>query len=338
MARKALFALAAMAASSWTGAAAAEDYFVGKTITVEVPAGSGGTYHVYCQIVQNNLARHIPGKPTMIIKNRPGAGGALSATFMADVAPRDGTYIAMVTPGIITVPLFRKVKYDARKFNYLGSLAARSGALWVWHKKGITSIEQLKTTPVKIASTGYAAAGSVMPRLINKLLGTKMQLIYGYKGGGGMNLAIERGETEGRWNYRSGFTGVRPDWIPQKKIVPILATGPRDPELKGVPHLRDLLKDGSIEQKLYDLIGLNFEVGQAFYVPPGTPSNIVGILQTAFGKMIADPVTKAMIEKHGIELSPKSAAEIDQEMKKGFAAATPDVVAALRAIYVKDKK
>jgi tripartite-type tricarboxylate transporter receptor subunit TctC len=205
---------AALLGMTWTNAAQAVDYFAGKTITVEVPAGSGGTYHVYCQVVQNNLGRHIPGNPTMIIKNRPGAGGALSATFMAGVAPKDGTHIAMVTPGIITVPLFRKVSYDARNFNYLGSIAARSGALWIWHKKGITSIEQLKTTPVKIASTGYAAAGSVMPRLINKLLGTKMQLIYGYKGGGGMNLAIERGETEGliapalpasvRTGYRKG--------------------------------------------------------------------------------------------------------------------------------------
>ncbi|MCC2095684.1 MAG: hypothetical protein KDJ29_02260 [Hyphomicrobiales bacterium] len=329
---------AALLALPWSGAAVAADYFAGKTITVEVPSGSGGTYHVYCQIVQNNLGRHIPGNPTMIIKNRPGAGGALSASYMGNVAPKDGTHIAMISPGTITLPLMRKVDFDARKFNFLGSVAARSSAVWIWHTKGIKNLKDLQTRPVKLASSGYAAAGSVFPRLINKVLHTKIQLIYGYKGGGAMNVSIERGETEGRWNYRSGFTGVRPGWIKDRKIVPVLATGPRDDALKGVPHMRDMLKDGSLEANMYDVIGMNFEIGQAFYAPPGVKPEVVAILRTAFDKMIADPKTKEMIEKRRIELSPKTATQIAAELKKGFAAATPDVIAGLRGIYLKKKK
>ncbi len=329
---------AALLAMAWPSAVLAADYFAGKTITVEVPSGSGGTYHVYCQIVQNNLGRHIPGNPTMIIKNRPGAGGVVSASYMANVAPKDGTHIAMISPGVITLPMVRNVKLDARKFNFLGSVAARSSAVWVWHTKGVKNLADLKKTPVKLASSGYGAAGSVFPRLINKILGTKIKLIYGYKGGGAMNVSIERGETEGRWNYRSGFTGVRPGWIKDKKIVPVLATGPRDPELKGIPHMRDMLKDGTLHAKMYDVIGMNFEIGQAFYAPPGLDPKVVAILRTAFDKMIADPKTKAMIEKRRIELSPKTAKEIEAEMKKGFAAATPDVVAGLKDIYIKPKK
>lgn len=334
-----VFAAAAAWAAiiAFAGPALAADYFAGKTITVEVPSGSGGTYHVYCQIVQNNLGRHIPGNPTMIIKNRPGAGGAVSATYMGNVAPKDGTQIAMISPGTITLPMMRKVKFDAQKFKFLGSVAARSSAVWVWHTKGVKSLDDLKKTEVKLASSGYAAAGSVFPRLINKILGTEIKLIYGYKGGGAMNVSIERGETEGRWNYRSGFTGVRPGWIKDRKIIPVLATGPRDAELKGVPHMRDLLKDGSLEQKMYDVIGMNFEIGQAFYAPPGTPDKVVAILRTAFDKMLADPKTKEMIEKRRIEYSPKSATEIAAEMKKGFAAVTPDVIKGLRGIYLKKK-
>ncbi|MGE3244698.1 MAG: Bug family tripartite tricarboxylate transporter substrate binding protein [Beijerinckiaceae bacterium] len=336
--RATIAALPALLLAGAFAQASAESYFHGRTITVEVPAGSGGTYHIYCQIVQNRLAKYIPGHPTMIIKNRPGAGGAGSATFMSEVAPKDGTHIAMISPGVITVPLFRKVTFDARKFEFLGSLAARSSAVWIWHTKGVTTLDQLKKTPVKIASSGYAAAGSVFPRLINRVLATKMELIYGYKGGGTLNLSMERGETEGRWNYRSGFAGVRPDWIPKKKVVPVLATGPRDPEFKGVPHMRDLLKEGSVEQKLYDLIGMNFEVGQAFYAPPGTPVDVMKILRTAFERMIADPETKKEVKGRNVDFSPKTAKQIRDEMDRGFKGATPDVVAALREVYTKRKK
>jgi len=312
-------------------------YFAGRTITVQVPSGSGGTYHVYCQIVERNIGRHIPGNPTTVIQNRPGGGGAKSAAYMSKVAPKNGTVIAMIAPGAITTPLVRKVKFNAREFNWLGSVAARSSAIWMWHTTGITTLQQIKDKQVTIATTGFSSGGSVIPRMINELLGTKMKLIYGYKGGGALNLAVERKETQGRWNFRSGFTGVRPSWLPKKKVIPIIATGPRDPLMKGVPHLRDLLKPGSIEQKMYDVIGMNFEVGQAFYVPPGTPKNVVGILRKAFADMIADPRTKADIEARRIEFSPKSATEVVDEINKGFDAITPAVLEGLKQIYTKKR-
>ncbi len=333
-----LTAAAAIAAFAMIGQpVAAGDYFAGRTITVQVPSGSGGTYHVYCQIVQRNITRHIPGNPTAVIQNRPGGGGAKSAAYMAKVAPKNGTVIAMIAPGAITTPLVRNVKFDARKFEWLGAVAARSSGIWMWHTHGITTLQQIKDKEVTIATTGFSSGGSVLPRMINYLLGTKMKLIYGYKGGGALNLAVERQETQGRWNFRSGFTGVRPSWLPNKKVIPVIAMGPRDPLMKGVPHLRDQLKPGSVEQKMYDVIGMNFEVGQAFYVAPGTPDNIVAILKKAFADMIADPRTKADIIKRRIEFSPKSAAQVEAEIAKGFNAVTPEVLKGLRKIYTKAK-
>jgi len=320
------------------GPVAADDYFAGKSVTVQVPSGSGGTYHVYCQIVQRNLGRFIPGKPEMLIQNQPGSGGAKSASYMANAAPKNGTYIAMIAPGTLTVPLWRKVKYDGRKFAWLGAPAARSGALWVWHTHGIKTLDDLRKREVTIASTGFAAASSVWPRMMNRFLGTKMKIIYGYKGGGALNLAVERGETMGRWNYYSGFTGVRPTWLPEKKVIPILAMGPRGAELANVPYFRDGLKNGSVQQRVYDVINMNFEVGQAFYAPPGVPQHVHAILKTAFDAMLADPKTKENIEKRRIEFSPKTAEEIEKLIADGFAAATPDVVKEIRAIYKKKKK
>jgi tripartite-type tricarboxylate transporter receptor subunit TctC len=325
------------AALALASPAAAAPYFAKKTITIQVPSGSGGTYHVYCQTVQRLITKYIPGKPKSIIQNRPGAGGAKSAAYMMTVAPKNGTLIAMIAPGTITTPLVRKVKFDARKFEWLGSLAARSNAVWAWHTSKFRTLADIKKNRIRLATSGFASAGSVFPRLLNDLIGTKIKLIYGYKGGGAINLAVERGEAEGRWNFRSGFTGVRPTWLPEKKVIPLIAMGPRDPKLKGVPHLRDQLKPGSVEQKLYDLLAMNLEVGQAFYVPPGTPKNVVAILKKAFADMVADPATLKEILKRRIEFSPKTAAEVVAEIDKGFAGATPAVLKRLRAIYTKKK-
>ena len=335
----ALPALAAGSIMAFGAPASAMDYFAGKTITVQVPSGSGGTYHAYCQMVQRNIGNYIPGNPKTLIQNLPGAGGAKSAAFMYNVAAKDGLKIAMISPGTITTPLIRKVRFDAREFEWLGAPAARSSGIWYWHTTGIKSLDDIKMKETTIATSGYGAAGSVLVRMMNATLGTKMKLIYGYKGGGAINVSVERGETMGRWNFRSGFTGVRPSWIPEKKVIPVIRMGPDDPDpvYAGVPHFRDLLKPGSIGRKMYDVIGMNLDVGQAFYVPQGTNKKAVTILAKAFDKMLADPVFKDRIIKRRIEYSPVSAAEIRKKIKAGFDAATPDVVKALKEIYKKKK-
>jgi len=332
-------ALAAAALLAAGANASAMDYFAGKTITVQAPSRPGGAYHAYCLTVQRNLPNYLPSKPTTVITNLPGSGGAKSAGYMYNVAPKNGTLIAMIAPGTITVPLVRKVKFNAREFEWLGSPAARSGGIWMWHTSGITTREQVKQKEVTIATSGFASAGSVFPRLVNATLGTKLKLIYGY-GGGALNLSIERGETQGRFSYRSTFAAVRPTWLPEKKIIPIIALGPRDPDpvYNGVPHLQDLLKPGSLERKMYDVLGMNLEIGQAFYVPPGTNKAAVDALTVAFDKMLADPVFKDRLLKRRIEYSPKSAQVIRAKIKEGFDAATPDVVRELKKIFTKKKK
>ena len=228
----------------------------------------------------------------------------------------------------------------SKRSKWLGAPAARSSAFWFWHTTGIKNLDDIKKQEVTIATSGFGAAGSVLTRLINATLGTKMKLIYGYKGGGAINVSVERGETMGRWNFRSGFTGVRPSWIPGKKVIPVIRMGPHDPDpvYNGVPHLRDLLTAGSVERKMYDVLGMNLDVGQAFYVPQGTPKKAVRILVTAFDKMLADPIFKERIIKRRIEYSPKSAAQIRAKIKQGFDAATPEVVRELKLLFTKKKK
>lgn len=335
-----LTATAIAALSAFAAPALSADYFAGKTITVQVPSGSGGTYHVYCQLVQRNIANYIPGKPKTLIQNMPGAGGAKSASYMANVAPKGGEYIAMIAPGVITTPLVRKMKYDARTFNWLGAPAARAAGVFFWHTTGVTKLQDILTKNTTIASSGFASSGSIFPRLVNATLGAKMKIILGYKGGGAMNLSVEKGETMGRNNFLSGFTGVRPTWLPKKKIIPIIMYGPKSssPFVKGVPHLGDLLKPGTTNYKMFKVLNTNLEVGQAFYVPPGAPKNVKSILETAFVKMMKDPEFKKRVEARRVEHAPVSAQKIRGLIKAGFEAATPDVVREIKArLYTKTK-
>lgn len=315
--------------------------FEGKTLTVQVPSGSGGTYHVYCQLVQRNLGNYIPGNPKMLIQNMPGAGGAKSAAFMANAAPKTGEVIAMVAPGVVTTPLVRNVRFDASKFEWLGAPAARAAGIFYWHTSGITKLQQILDKPTSIASSGFASTGSIFPKLVNVTLGAKMKIITGYKGGGAMNLSIEKGETMGRNNFLSGFLGVRPTWLPEKKIIPIIMYGPKSDSkfVQGVPHLGDLLKPGTLNYKMFTVLNTNFNVGQAFYVPPGAPKNVVSTLEKAFVKMMFDPKFKANVLKRRVEHAPVKAEEIRKHIKAGFAAATPEVVKAIKErLYTKKKK
>jgi tripartite-type tricarboxylate transporter receptor subunit TctC len=339
---KVVFAASALALASLTAGAppaAAEDFYKDKTVTVQVPSGSGGTYHVYCQIVAGQIGRHIPGKPQVIIQNLPGAGGAKSASYMMNAAPKDGSYIAMIAPGNLTTPLVRKVKFDARKFQWLGSVAARPFSLAVWHTVPVKTWEDMKKTEVTMGTSGTGSAGYVIPAFVNAALGTRIRIITGYKSGGETNLAMERGEIHGRGNFYSGFTGVRPDWITDKKIRFILGIGPRHPELKAVPHLRDLLKPGSEMAKVYDLIELNFNVGQAFYTPPGVAADQVGVLRKAFAGMLADPALVKEIEKRRVEFQPKDWKAVQRQIDDGFISAEPAVVKRLKAVMgIKESK
>ena len=319
----------------------AADYFAGKQITVQVPSGSGGTYHVYCQLVQRNIARFIPGNPKTVIQNMPGGGGAKSAAFMSHVAPKDGSIIAMVAPGVITTPMVRKVRYDARTFNWLGAPAARAAGVFFWHTHNVKDWKELRTRPTTIATSGFASSGSIFPRLVNATLGTKMQLIYGYKGGGRMNVSVEKGETMGRNNFLSGFTGVRPTWLPKGLVKPVIMYGPKSPSkfAKGVPRLDDLLKPGTMESKMYEVLGMNLKVGQAFYAPPGAPSNVVSILRKSFTEMMFHKSFIEEIKKRRVEHSPVTAKQINALIKAGFDAATPDVIKAIKKrVYTKKKK
>ena len=322
MAKRVITAIAAVVvALGWSvsaSAASGENFFKDRTLTVVVPSGSGGTFHIYCQLVTRHLGRHIPGKPKLIIQNRPGAAGVKSLRWMVSAAPKDGTVIAMINPGTTMTPVLRpKMGYDATKLQWLGAPSVRTYTLAVWHKTPIKSIDDAKKQEVTLASTGKAATSTTLPILLNKLIGTKFRVIHGYKGGGAMNLAVERGEVWGRTNYYSGYLGVRPEWIREGKIKFLATIGPPRAEVKDVPRMRDLVKPG-MDRAMVDLLESNFNVGQAFYVPPGVPKARVDVLRKAFTAMLNDPAFHAEGKRLRVPTITRTWQQVEAAVKVGY--------------------
>lgn len=331
-------AAATLGATAATGAFAA-DFYAGKTLTVVNPSDPGGSYHLYAEMVARHIGKFIPGKPTVIIQDKPGAGGASAAAYMQNAAPQDGTMIAEIAPGTITQPLIHKLRYDATKFHWLGSIATRSQVIAVWHTAPVNSIDDLKKTQITVGATGRAATSYIVPAYVNAILGTKMKIISGYKGGGDLNLAMERGETQGRSNYYSGFTSVKPEWIRDHKLKFLVVVGAPIKELPNVPNVSHFLKPGSVDAKVDSLISLNFEVGQGFYAPPGVPADRAKILRKAFEDMLADPATRAECEKRKLDFEAVSGAKVEKIISSGFAAADGPVVKKFREVMgAGDKK
>jgi len=214
----------------------AEDFYKGKTITIMVPSGTASSMGLYGRMLAAGLEKYIPGRPTVILQERPGAGGVAGTSYAFNAGPTDGTYLAMLSAGNIILPMLRdQLQYDVKRMQWIGSIAVRPAVLWVWHAVPITSIEDAKTTEVILGSTGQGSGMSVWPRLLNTTLGTKFRVVEGYKGGADIDLAAERGELHGRWTSYTALTAAKPDWIPKKLVKVLVTFGPRIAEHSGAP-------------------------------------------------------------------------------------------------------
>ena len=312
-----LGAVAATVLAAMATATPAAAFLEGKTVTVVVPSGSGGTFHLYGQLFQRHISKHLPGHPTVVVQNRPGAGGVTAANYMAMAAPRDGTVIAEINPGSVIIPLLRKVRFDPREHNWLGTLSVRTYTLGVWHDVEADTIEKQQKTSVIMGSSGVGSINFQLPTLLNQVIGTKYKIIKGYKGGGGINLAMERGEVQGRGNFYSGYLGAKPHWLRDHKVKLFATIGPVRPEVKDVPRLSDIVK-GKVNGQMLRLLEVGFEIGQAFYLPPGTPKDIVTAVRKSFTAMLQDKEMLDEAEKRKVPVNSRTWQDNEKVVNEAF--------------------
>jgi len=334
--RPALFALAAGVLAAVPAVAdEVADFYKGKTVTVVVPVSPGGTFHLYAQIVEQHIGRYIPGNPTTVLQNRPGAGGVTANAFIMHAAPKDGTMFAEINPGTMTLPLLRSARYDPRKFEWMGSVAVRGYCGAVWHTVAADTIEKMKKSTVVLGATGQGSQNFQIPTLMNHLLGTRYKIVSGYKGGGEINLAIETGEVQGRANFYEGFVGAKSDWIRDSKLKFFFVIGPDIPALKGVPALKSLMKTDE-DRRMLSLIETTLQLGQAFFLPPGTPRARVDALTNAFARMLQDKQFLADAKKRKLVIEPRTRAQNQAVVAEAYAV-PPEVAKKVASILGLDK-
>jgi tripartite-type tricarboxylate transporter receptor subunit TctC len=329
--RKVLVALAGVAALTATTAASADDaaFYRGKTVTVMIPSSLGATLGLYGRMVVDNLGKHIPGNPNVIIESRPGAGGAVGAAHAYTVAPKDGTYIAEVLAPSVTLPLLRTVKFDGSKFQWIGSLVPRPAVISVWKESTpAKTLSEAKQKEVIVGSSGKGSETFLVPTLMNRTLGTKFKIVMGYKGGAEINQAMEQGEVHGRMQYWSGWTAGKPGWLRDKKLIHFVQYGPAIKELPDVPSLKSLVKDEKTKQMITFLEAAN-RIGMGFWVPPGTPKERVATLRKAFESMMASPEFKAMAKKLRAPVELVKGEELQKITAEAYATPKP-VIAELK--------
>jgi tripartite-type tricarboxylate transporter receptor subunit TctC len=290
-------------ATSQGNAASFGDFYAGKQLTYIVGTSAGGGYDLYSRILVEHWARHIPGKPIFVVQNMPNASGVGAANYVSNVAPKDGTYFAMCSAGIVLTEALTptQVRYRSSEFGWVGTVTTMTDVLAVFKSTGIATLEEAKRIPVLLGANGKGSALSMQPKLANALLGTKFKIIGGYAGGNEVNIAMERGEVSGRTNQWDSWNSQRPDWVGEDRLAYLLQFGPKLPELPSVPSFRELVTSPD-DQALVDLLEVLQYVGRSVFTTPGVPADRLAILRRSFDETLKDPRFIARMQEAKLDL------------------------------------
>ena len=310
--RSLVAALAALATVSGACAQSVEEFYKKTQLSVYVGSGAGGGFDEIARVFSVHFARHLPGQPSPIVKNMPGAGGLLNVNFMYAQAPRDGSAIAAPFNTVFMLPLFGDpaAKFDARKFTWIGSLDKQTGTCVVWHSSDIKTLQDASKREVQVGATGVNATPAIFSNMMNTLFGTRFKVISGYTTNE-MRFALERGETEGvcglAWQT---YKAVQPGWVENKLIRPIAQMGlVKNRDLPDVPLAIEMLKD-PVERKVFELVVLPQEFGRPFIAPPGVPADRAAAMIKAFSETLTDSAFIADAAKIRLSLDPLTGEEI----------------------------
>ena len=304
--------------------ASAADFFAGKTITLIAGTDAGGGFSIYGRMIGKHLGRHIPGRPTVVVKNMPGAGGSVAAAFMHNIAPKDGTTIASVSPNAILGKLFGKSQgqYDPTRFAYLAGAERGTRLCMTFHHSKVKTFADAQSQKAVIGVTSAGSPTTEYAALHRNAAGAKFELVSGYKGPPELFLAMERGEIDGVCGLDwSALKSQQPDWLREKKLNLLVQDSLSPlPELAalGVPTPWSYMKDAVDRQAAELLVGFEQSFGKAYFAPPEVPATEVRALREAFAAVLKDPELLADAEKLRVEIAAQSGEDVQRVVGNAF--------------------
>ena len=322
-------------------AQSAADFYKGKTVTMIVSSSAGGGYDTLSRAIAKHMWVHIPGKPGLIVRNMPGAGGIIATNYLANLAPKDGTVIAGVQNNVAFEPLMgtTRAKYDATKLNWLGTPSVETGLLIVWHTHPAKTIQDAMKMRIKAGASGYNSSPAFYGRLLNEVLGTKIDLIVGFRGQNGAYLAMEKGELDSYGvTYWSSLRSTKKKWLADKKIRILVQYGPeKEPELPDVPYGPDLTKNAA-DRALFEAAYGQLALGRPFVMPGSVPPERVAAMRKAFMDTIADPKFQKDAKRIGLVVNnPRGGERLQKQIIDAYKA-PPELIARLRRVTNPPKK
>jgi tripartite-type tricarboxylate transporter receptor subunit TctC len=304
-------------------------FYAGRTIQLVIGYASGGGYDDYARLLGRYIGRHIPGQPTVVVQNMPGAGSIKAANYLYNIAPRDGTVMGGFARGIFLDPLLGRadaMRYMAANFGWLGSISSDIGVCAFRSDAGIDSWADMQTRHYKIGGTGAGADSDVFSNLLRRMFDLPMQLVLGYQSAAETVLAIQRKEVDGRcgWSW-STLSSRNKDLLQTKQVKVVLAlTDRKVPELSGVPSVVDVAEKPD-QQAILKLVIARQTMARPYVTPPGLPPARLAALRNAFDATMTDPDFLGDAKRQDLDVRPLSGVQADALIKEVYAT-SPDIV------------
>jgi tripartite-type tricarboxylate transporter receptor subunit TctC len=328
------FAVSVLAAAqAW--AQTPEQFYTGKNVDFVIGYPPGGSNDTWARLVTRHIGKYIPGNPTIVPRNTPGAGSFLAVNQIFNVAPKDGTVIGIGAP---TIPLDEKlgtqgVRFKTAELNWLGRVDSLVNMVFMWVATSrVKSYEDALKIEATLSGTGVGSTVSIYPTVMNHVLGTKFKLIMGYKGSNEAMLAVERGEVEGHSTSWTALKVAHPDWIKDKKVTLLVQFAlKRHPEMPDIPTAVELGRNDE-ERAILSAVMNAAEVGTAFFTTPGAPPDRVTTLRRAFDATMKDPEFQADVERTRLSINPITGEEL-QKLVADVSNLPPALLEKVRAAY-----
>lgn len=300
------------------------EFYKGKTIALYIGSGVGGGYDSSGRLIGQHMAGKIPGKPTIVPKNMPGASSVVAAKYFSSVAARDGTSLGFFQPSIVTQKVVDKEKeLLPEKFVWIGRMLPAALFGVVWHTSPVKTFEDVKKVELIVAAPSVTGAGAQVPYAFNRMIGTKFTVVSGYKSSSATGLAMERGEVQGLGSTSYEYIASK-GWHTGGQVRFIYAMGiERDSRLPDVPSLIELVTTKE-DQQVMKLLGVSTTVGRSLAAAPETPSDRAAALRVAFAETVKDPQFLDSAKKLNFEVDYLSGERLEEIVRDVIA--TPDSI------------
>jgi tripartite-type tricarboxylate transporter receptor subunit TctC len=304
--------------------AAAQD-LSGKSVSLLIGFGPGGGYDLWGRTVARHIGKHLPGKPSVVPQNMPGAGSYVAASHIYGGAPKDGTVFGIIARDAALGPLSNApgARFDATKMSWLGSPTREHNACIANSTAKVKKADDLRTHELVLGDTGPGTGTRSYPKVLNDLLGYKFKLVSGFRSSADVFLAMERGEVDGICESLDSIMQRKPEWIPNKVVNVLLQAGAASrPELRGVPNVLTLARNAE-EKQVLEFLYAGQDIGRPFVAPPDLPPDRLKMLRDAFMATMKDPEFVSDVQRSKLDLEPEDGEHIAALIAKIYATPRP---------------